>query len=541
MRVRTASLVILVAFLLSAPAMRANQAHEHPAGDPTKLGKVNFPISCDEQTKPVFNQAVAMLHSFWYEKAAETFSAVAKRDPGCGMAYWGVAMSHYHPLWEQPGAASLKAGASAVEKAKAAGAKSDRERDFIKAIGAFYKDFASIDHVSRVQEYEQAMEALHRRYPEDREGAIFYALSLLGTATALPPDPTYAKQRQAGELLTRLFAGQPDHPGLTHYIIHSYDYPGLAPLALESARRYAKIAPDSPHALHMPSHIFTRLGLWEESIASNLDSAAAARRHKVPGDGLHAKDYLMYAYLQRGQDRAAKKLLDDVPENQPGTSHYFAGLFALAAMPARYVLERRDWAGAAALKTPAGTFPGGRYAFTEAIFAFARGLGAARTGKLEAARESITELASLRETVLEAKETYWAEQVEVQRQIVAAWIALAEHNQEEALRLMRSAADLEDRLGKHPVTPGAVLPARELLGDMLLELKQPVQALREFEAVLETVPHRLNALHGAARASEAAGEAETAKKYYAQLAELTADGDGDRPELEAAKRAQIEE
>ncbi len=392
-----------------------------------------------------------------------------------------------------------------------------------------------------MQAYEQALAALHRRYPDDREGAIFHALSLLGTATALPPDPTYAKQRQAGELLTRLFAEQPDHPGLAHYIIHSYDYPGLASLALESARRYAKIAPDSPHALHMPSHIFTRLGLWEESIASNLDSATAARKHQVAGDELHAKDYLMYAYLQRGQDRAAKKLLVDVPENQPGTSHYFAGLFALAAMPARFVLERRDWAAAAALQTPAEAFPRGRYAFAEANFSFARGLGAARTGKLEAARESTAELASLREAVLEAKEAYWAEQVEVQRQIVAAWIALAEHNQEEALRLMRSAAHREDRLGKLPVTPGAVLPARELLGDMLLELKQPAQALREFEAVLEAAPHRLNSLHGAARASEAAGDAEKAKRLYAQLAKLTADGDGDRPELEAARRAQIEE
>lgn len=516
------SVVALVVAVTGAP-----QAQTRPEAQ--RLGQVHLPISCTEAAQKHFDRAVALLHSFWYEKAAATFSEAAKQDPSCAMAYWGVAMSHYHPLWEPPNPVSLEAGRAAIEKAKALAPQTGRERDYIAALATFFQNFESVDHGSRVQAYEKAMEQLHRRYPADRETEIFHALSLLGTASASPPDENYTKQKQAGEILVALFKDQPEHPGLAHYIIHSYDYPELAPQALEAARRYANIAQDSPHALHMPSHIFTRLGLWEESILSNLDSAAAAHRHSLPGDELHALDYLMYAYLQRGQDRKARELLAELRENPEGISSYFAGLYASAAMPARYVLERHQQMEAALLQPPAGAFPGGRYAFTGAVFHFTRGLGAARTGDLAAARETVAQLEAARDAVKHAKGDYWAGVVEVQRQTVVAWLSLAEGKKEEALEQMRAAADREDALGKHPVTPGAVLPARELLGEMLLELEQPEPALEEFEAVLRASPNRFNALYGAARAAERGGKLKKARQFYAQLVKLAKAGDGKRP------------
>ena len=332
------SVLLSVSLAFITPA--AAQQHDHAAKGPERLGKVSFPISCDPSLQLLFNRAVATLHSFWYEKAQEAFAAVAQKDAGCGLAHWGVAMTLYHPLWVAPNQTELQKGWTAVEKAKAAGAKTARERDYIAAIELFYKDADKLDHRTRAQAYEKTMEQLHLRYPDDQEAAIFYALSLLGTATALGPDKALARQKQAGEIVEKLFATQPEHPGLAHYIIHSYDYPTLAPRALDPARRYAKIAPDSPHALHMPSHIFTRLGLWEESISSNLASAAAARAVGATGDELHALDYLMYAYLQQAQDRAARKLLDQVPPLRKDQAQYFAGLYATATMPARYAIER---------------------------------------------------------------------------------------------------------------------------------------------------------------------------------------------------------
>jgi len=285
--------IVLFVCACFAPASPAFAQHEHPAGDPTKLGKVTFPVSCDPSLQPQFSSAVAMLHSFWYEKASETFAAVAEKDPTCGMAYWGIAMTYWHPIWEVPGSADLKVGSAAVEKAKSASAKTQRERDYITAIDTFYKDSDKLDHRTRAMAYEKAMEQLQTHYPDDHEAAIFYALALL--ATAPPTDKTYVNQKKAGAILEPLFAEEPEHPGIAHYIIHAYDYPPLAPSALDAARRYAKIAPDSPHALHMPSHIFTRLGLWQESIDSNLVSAASAQKNNAPGNELHAKDYLIYA------------------------------------------------------------------------------------------------------------------------------------------------------------------------------------------------------------------------------------------------------
>jgi hypothetical protein len=379
--------VVCASFMPSAVAQ-----HGHPAADPGKLGKVSFPVSCDPSVQPQLSSAVAMLHSFWYEKASDTFAAVAEKDPACGMAYWGIAMTYYHPIWQAPGPADLKAGMASVEKAKLAGAKTQRERDYIAAIEAFYMDADKLDYRSRALAYEKAMDQLQARYPEDHEAAIFHALALLGTAP--PTDKTYVNQKKAGVILEPLFVEQPEHPGIAHYIIHAYDYPPLAQRALDAARRYAKIAPDSPHALHMPSHIFTRLGLWQESIDSNLVSVASAQKNNAPGNELHAKDYLIYAYLQGGQDREAKLALEAPPAGRPDDPQYMNWLYAMGTSPARYVVERHRWAEAAALTVPSNTFPGGRWAWTEANLHFARALGASHTGNTEAARKDVQRIAS---------------------------------------------------------------------------------------------------------------------------------------------------
>ena len=525
-------LCLIIAAWMTFVALGVAQ-HEHPSGEPEKLGKVNFPISCTAAVQPQFNTAVAMLHSFWYEKASEAFAAVAEKDPACGMAYWGIAMTHYHPAWEAPGPADLKQGWAAVEKAKSAAAKTQRERDYIAAIEIFYKDSNKLDHRTRALAYERAMEQLQARYPDDREAAIFHALALY--ATAPPTDKSYANQRKCGAILEKVFAEQPDHPGVAHYIIHCYDYPPLAGQALDAARRYAKIAPDSPHALHMPSHIFTRLGLWQESIDSNLASAAAAQRFNAPGNELHAKDYLVYAYLQGAQDLEAKKVLEALPPPRQDDPQYFNALYATGTAPARYAVERHRWTEAAALSVPPNMFPGGRYAWAEANIHLARALGASHVGDTDAARKDLQQLLSLRDTLNQANEKYWADQVEIQQEITAAWLALAEGKQEEALRQMRAAADHEDSTDKHPVTPGVILPARELLGEMLLELKQPAQAAVEFEATLRTAPNRFNALSGAARAAQLSGDSEKAKSYYAKLLAICDHADGDRPELRHAR------
>ncbi len=524
------ALIAAVCATFVAPAVAQ---HEHPAGDPGKLGKVNFPVSCDPAVQPQFSIAVAMLHSFWFEKASDTFAAVADKDPQCGMAYWGIAMTHYHPIWEAPGPADLKAGIAALEKARSVGAKTQREKDYIAAIEAFYKDTDKLDHRTRALAYEKAMDQLQARYPDDHEAAVFHALALL--ATAPPTDKTYVNQKKAGAILEPLFVEQPEHPGVAHYIIHAYDYPPLAERALDAARRYAKIAPDSPHALHMPSHIFTRLGLWQESIDSNLASAASAQKNNAPGNELHAKDYLIYACLQGARDREAKKALEAPPSGRPDDPQYMNWLYATGTSPARYVVERHRWAEAAALSVPLNTFPRERYAWTEANLHFARALGASHVGDTEAARKDLQQLASIGEILTQENNKYWADQVDIQREIAAAWITLAEGKREEALQQMRSAADHEDRTDKHNVTPGAILPARELLGEMLLELKQPAQAVVEFEATLRTAPNRFNALSGAARAAKLSGDNEKAKTYYAKLLAICEHADGDRPELQYAR------
>jgi tetratricopeptide (TPR) repeat protein len=530
--------------LCLAAGVPADEGHSHDHGE--QLGKVDFPVSCNAAAGAAFERGVALLHSFQYDDAETAFADAAAADPTCAMAHWGTAMSLYHPVWAAanpsaaPTAADLKKGAEAVEKARAAGPKTDREKDYVAAVAAFYTGADTLDHRSRAMAFEKAMGEVAARHPEDKEAAIFHAVALLGTAT--PGDKTYATEKKAAAILNAILPQAPTHPGVAHYLIHSFDYPALADLALPAARSYAKIAPSSPHALHMPSHIFTRLGLWNESIDSNLASRAAARERMKrlhPGatsfEDLHAQDYLAYAYLQGGQDAKAKAVLDEVSAAETFDQQQFAAAYALTAVPARYALERRRWSEAAALTVRPAGFPWSKFAYAEAIVWFARGVGAARGGDTAVAREAVDKLAAIQKGLADGKSAYWAGQVEIQRLAAAGWLAHAEKKDEDAVRLLRSAADLESSTEKHPVTPGAVLPAREMLGDLLLELNRPADALREYEASLQVAPGRFNGVFGAARAAEMSGDRDKARTLYAALVELGKAADPPRAELQTAR------
>lgn len=521
MPVRTASICAVIFGLVAVRPALAQEEHQHQRGAAERLGKVEFTISCKEAVRPTFNRAVALLHSFWYREAERTFGEVAAADRRCGMAYWGIAMSNYHPLWAPPTPQELKAGIPAARKARSLGAKTARERDYIAAIGAFYENAEMVDHATRAAKYRDAMEQIVRRYPDDREAAIFYALALDGTAR--PDDKTYANQMKAGEILNHLFTEMPEHPGIAHYLIHSFDYPKLAPMGLPAARAYAKIAPASPHALHMPSHIFVRLGLWNDAISSNLESAAAARAHVAKSranasfDELHAMDYLAYAWLQRGENDKVAELVANVSTITTLDNPNFAAAYALAAIPARYALERKQWSEAARLQGPSANILWSDYPYAEALTHFARAVGGARNGDLETARQSVHKLEQIRLALEQKKNAYWAGQVEIQRRAAAGWLARAEGKNDEALALLGSAAELEESTEKHPVTPGSVLPAREMLGDLLLELGRPAEALSAYEASLKTAPNRLSSLSGAARAAQLAGDRSKAARYYADV------------------------
>ena len=534
---RSAVAVVLVVLAGASPSF-ALQDHDH--GSPTgRLGTVHFTTSCSTAVAPEFNRGVALLHSFWFSAAVRSFNTVLKSDPTCAMAYWGIAMSWWgNPFGASRSPQALQAGHEALEKGKAARAGTAREQAYLAAVEALFKDAATVPQRTRTLEYEKRMEALAARFPDDTEARIFYALAL--DQTALPTDKTYSNQLKAAAILEKEFALQPEHPGLAHYIIHSYDVPALAPRALDAARRYAKIAPDAPHALHMPSHTFTRVGAWQESIDTNLASAAAARKDKAAAEELHALDYQVYAYLQTAQDAAARKTMDGIAAigaridaSSPGAAAPpLAGYYALAAIPARYTLERNAWTDAAAL-APLGS----PFANAEAITHFARALGAARSGNAAAASGDVEKLASLRDTLQKANDAYWAGQVDIQHRIATSWIALAEGRQEEGLAMLREAADMEDATEKSAVSPGPIKPARELLGEMLLELKRPAEALKEFEATMKKEPNRFRSVYGAARAAAAAGDPRTAAAHFARLLEITerADAPG-RPELQEARR-----
>lgn len=525
--------MLLLISLSSAPA-RAHEGHKARHGDPQQLGSVRFETSCSPDVRDAFERGTALLHSFWYDAAARQFRAVAERDPSCAMAWWGVAMSHWQPLWEPrgPGPEAFERGRAAISKAAEVGGRTARERDYIAALGKLYAEADRVDHLDRVLAYERAMKELWQRYPHDQEARVFYALALLASATSSPPDKSYERQKRAGQLLMQVFRDQPDHPGAAHYIIHAFDYPPLAEQALAAARQYARTAPDSPHAQHMPSHIFTRLGLWDDSIASNRNVTRIARKYGDVGEELHAIDYLVFAYLQKGEDEKAREVMREMPEPKPGSTLYFAGLHSRAAVPARYAIERGRWAEAAQLIVPEG-FPGGRYAWADAALYFARALGAARIGDVEQARSDVAQLTSFRDTLNQRKEDYWATQVEIQRRAALAWLALAEGQRERALELMHSAVALEDSTDKHPVTPGAIVSTRDLLGQMLLRLERPEEALVAFEKVLEAEPRRYRGIAGAARAAERAGKYDVARRYYAQLLEVAPESD--RAEVRIAR------
>ena len=532
---------LLIASGLALAATGPQADHDHSP----KLGTVTFESTCTPEAHALLLRGLGWLHSFEYQRAERSFAEAAGADPTCGIAQWGAAMSLYHPLWYPPTAAELERGKAALAKAQAAGARSQRERDYITAIGTFYRDAERVDHKTRALAYSAAMDQLHRRYPEDREAAIFYALSLVAAGT-LDNDPEYGREKQAGAILNAVLKEEPDHPGVAHYLIHSFDYPALAELALPAARRYAGIAPDSAHAQHMPSHIFTRLGLWDESIKSNRAAEAAARAWAAASgmqgawdQRLHAMDYLAYAYLQTGRDSDARRVLDDLNAIERAEPQSPTAAYAATAIPARVLLERRQWGEAASFELPAniaGIAPVTKYRWGEANIVFAKAVGAARSGNPAIARLQVDRLGAIESSIVVAPGEYdWRKQVSIERQVAEAWLAHSEGRKDDAARLMRAAADLDDATEKHPVTPGAILPAREQLGDLLLELGRPDEALKEFEASLKRAPQRLAGLYGAARSAKLAGDPAKAGRYYAELAELTKNGDASRLEINEAR------
>ena len=492
------------------------------------VGTVHLATSCPAETQRSVDHAVAVLHSFWYAHAAREFAAITQTDPGCAMGFWGLAMSQWYPLWFPPTPAALRAGAAAVERAKAI-AKTDREAAYVDAIAAFYADANTVDHRRRALRYEAAMRRVHERYPDDSEAAIFYALAL--DATALPTDKTYANQRKAAEILEPIFAAQPHHPGVAHYLIHSYDSPSLADRGLPAARRYSQIAAAAPHAVHMPSHIFTRLGLWQESIDSNRAAAAAARADGFLSEQLHSFDYITYASLQMAKDAEARDIGRQAAAIVPRADN-LAEAYALAAIPARFAVERNRWDEARALAVRSSPYPQ-----SAAITVFARALGFARTGDPEAAGREVKALEGLRDQLVATGDRYWSEQVEVQREAAAAWAAQAAGDEAQAVRLMRAAADLEDSTDKHPVTPGQLLPARELLGDLLLAVGRSAEAMGEFERSLQNAPNRFRSFSGAGQAAEAAGDTARARAYRVRLVALCPEADTERAELKEARAA----
>jgi tetratricopeptide (TPR) repeat protein len=530
---RRIGVLIATAALLALPLQPAARADTGAK----IVEEVDFATSCSPAVQHAFKHAVWTLHSFWYPEALKDFTAVTKAEPDCAIGYWGIAMSHWYPLWYPPSPAALKAGSDAVERAMAAPTRTEREKDYIGAIAAFYRDNDKLDHRTRAVAYEKAMEQVYLKYPEDREAAVFYALAL--DTTALPTDKTYANQKKAAEILNKVWKEQPNHPGVVHYLIHSDDSAQFAQAGLDAAICYAKIAPDVPHALHMPSHIFTRLGMWQESIDSNRAAAAAALAYSQKagnpgGYDVHAMDYLEYAYLQTAQDGPAKAVVDELTGFRQSDATNLTVAYAVAAIPARFVLERRDWPAAASLSAPATGVPFERFPWAESMITFARALGEARTGNIPGAEAEVAKLQSL-EDKLKGKDTYWANQIEVQRLAAAGILAHVRGDDTKAVELVRAAADLEATMDKHPVTPSSVLPARELLADLLLELNQPDAALKEYKEMLRTDPNRFRSILGEARAAKQSGDTAGAHDAYQKLVALAKPAAPERPELAEAK------
>ena len=546
---RLAFLVGLASSFLTLNHVQSATAPE--PGDLRGVGKVTFPITCSPDVQSDFARAVALLHSFFYEEARRVFASMAERDPKCAMAQWGIAMTWWHPIWTPPTPDEMRAGKTAIEKAMAMKAGTERERGFITALNTYYNtpDGSSAAPVGqschgpvaprdRVVAYEKEMRQLNDKYPDDFEVQTFYGFAVLGVGYATPNDTTLSKQLEAASILEKLWKQEANHPGVVHYLIHAYDYPQLAQRGLTSAQVYDDIAPWVPHALHMPSHIFTRLGMWDESIEANHASAEASRayaamRHRdaTEAEELHALDYMAYSYLQEARDAEAKKIVDlaaKVRKTNPELE--FSAAYALAAIPTRYAFERNDWAAAANLSIPNlphwSSFP-----FMEALIEYGHALGRAHTGDLDGARKAIARMQQLRDATKEPKFDYFKSHLDLQMAAASAWLAAAEGKKNEAIDMLRRAADSEDKLGKHPVSPGAFVPVREQLGTLLLEMRQPTEAQREFEAALKIYPGRFRGLYGAAQAAELAGDNEVASRYYTKLAAQTSKAGGSRNEL----------
>ena len=529
-------------------------------GDLRAVGTVKLRSSCGPEAQAGIERATALLHSFFYDEARRVFGEVAAKQPGCALAHWGVAMTFWHPIWTPPAPDERAAGRQAIERARAAGGGNDVERGLIAALSAYYADptanataatgtgeagqschglTGGAEHAARALAYEQAMERLFAEHPGDVEVASFYALALL--ATSPPTDASLKNPTRATEILESFHTTNPNHPGVIHYLIHGYDFPKVAARGLQAAREYAAIAPWVPHALHMPSHIFTRLGMWNDVIVSNLASTDAARQYAASHhpqaasfEELHGLDYMIYGHLQRGDDRRAAEVLASaqaVRATVPAVD--FAAAYATGAVPARYALERRQWAEAAALVEPSSA-SFATYTFGAAHVAFARALGAARAGRTPDALQAMARLEELAKGMTDPRQQYFARQAGMQLEAVRGWVAFAEGRPDEAESLLRGAASADDALGKHPVSPGSLLPARELLGDLLLERGKAREALVEYEACLKLNPGRLNSLYGAGIAAERAGEKDVARRHYEALTAMVAT-DATRPEVAHAR------
>jgi hypothetical protein len=533
------SIIIIIAFAVSqvaaqpAPAQDAQHNDQHHEDLTTnQLGTVHFPVSCAATVQKPFERGVALLHSFWYEEAEKQFEQIATDDPQCAMAHWGVAMSIWHQLWNHPDDATIKKGAAEVKQAESLHPRTARERDYIAAMAAFYSGDKAEYH-TRADAYSKAMETIYKRYPDDREGAAFYALSLL--ASEPDNDTTFANRKQAAAILEKLFAVEATHPGGAHDLIQRYDKPQLAERGLPAAPRFAQIAPDAPHALHMPSHIFARLGLWQDDIDSNLASIAATRKTAAmhmggAGHQFHAMDFLVYAYLQSGREADAQHVIDEVRAMPAMKDMYGMGfdphISAMVSLPAKYAIELHHWADAAALAPVPGANLG-----DSSITYWARAIGAARSGNAAEARKDAAEIQRIHEQLVKDKKKMWAEAVQQDFEEASAWADHAEGKNDTALAALRKIADKEEAEGEEPEG----IPAREMVADMLMEMNRPEQALAEYEADLKFNPNRFDGLYGAARAAETAGKNDKANTYYAELVKVCAGSNSDRPELSRAK------
>ncbi len=526
-------LCVVAAFSCSAVA---DDEHHHEELALGQLGTVHFPVSCSPDSQKAFEKGVALLHSFWYEEAEKTFLDIEKQDPKCAMAYWGEGMSLWHQLWNQPDAKVIARSAKQLKKADKAKANTERERDYIHALEAFYSNRKKADHEARARAYSAEMAKVYAKYPDDHEAAAFYALSLL--ASEPENDTTFANRKQAGAILEKLFDAEPNHPGIAHYLIHTYDKPQLAQLGLPAARRYAQIAPSAPHAVHMPSHIFARVGDWPDSIKSNLGSIAATRKATgmhMGGEGhqFHAMDYLIYAYLQSGRETDALKVIEEVktmPAMHMGSMDRDMQAFAMSKFPAMVALELHHWQEAAALPVIAKATSDDR-----AYTLWAKAIGSARSGDVAGAKKNLAGIDALHAAAVAKKKVYADEWTGMLQQEASAWVLYGEGKNDEATALLRKVADHEDAVGEEQTS----MPAREMLADMLLEMKRPEQALAEYKGALSSNPKRFNGLYGAAQAAEMAGQSSQASEYYAVLVNTCEGGSSDRPELAKAKQAAV--